>query len=303
MRDSAFLRVVGSVACAAVLCAVTAMADDTRSPSFVGTKAGQVRDDNGLKMKLVWCPPGKFAMGSPQEEQHRRDEIQVQVMLTKGFWLGQCEVTQSQWRRVMQTAPWSGEDYAKEGDHYPATYVNWGEATRFCEKLSEQEHSAGRLPSGWQYTLPTEAQWEYACRAGTTTRFSFGDAESDLPEYAWFEKNARAAGENYAHQVGQKKANGFGLHDIHGNVMEWCRDWYSDKLPGGTDPVVKAGQATDLGEGLSAKSLGPGVARVYRGGSWFHPAGTCRSAERSMRTPGGRLFNLGFRVALERSVK
>jgi formylglycine-generating enzyme required for sulfatase activity len=305
MRDSVFLRVVGRVGCAAVLCTVTAIADDARSPSFVGAKAGQLRDDNGLKMKLVWCPPGKFAMGSPKDEKgrHRDEEDQVQVTLTRGFWLGQHEVTQSEWRQVMQTAPWSGEDYVKEGDNYPATYVNWAYAISFCEKLSEQERSAGRLPSGWHYTLPTEAQWEYACRAGTTTRYGFGDAESDLPEYAWIEKNAKAAGEEYAHQVGQKKANGFGLHDMHGNVMEWCRDWYSDKLPGGTDPVVKAGQATDLGEGLAAKAPATGgAARVFRGGNWFSGGGFCRSAARGKRTPGFRLFNLGFRVALERSV-
>jgi formylglycine-generating enzyme required for sulfatase activity len=203
----------------------------------------------------------------------------------------------------MQTAPWRGEDYVKEGDNYPATYVNWADAIDFCEKLSEQERSAGRLPSGWQYTLPTEAQWEYACRAGTTTRYSFGDAQSDLPEYAWIEKNTKAAGEEYAHQVGQKKANGFGLHDMHGNVMEWCRDWYSDKLPGGTDPLVKIGQATDFGEPSSAKSLGPGAARVFRGGNWFVGGAFCRSAARHERTPAFRLFNLGFRVAVVQSGK
>jgi sulfatase modifying factor 1 len=305
MRGSAFLRNVGLVACAAVLCAVTAMADDPPPPSFDGTKAGQVQDDNGLKMKLVWCPPGEFAMGSPKEEKrHFDDETQVHVTLTQGFWLGQHEVTQSEWRRVMQSAPWTGEDYVKEGDNYPATYVSWADAIGFCRKLSEQEHNAGRLPSGWDYTLPTEAQWEYACRAGTTTRYSFGDAESNLPEYAWFEKNSKDTGEEYAHPVGQKKPNGFGLHDMHGNVMEWCRDWYADKLPGGTDPLVKGGQATDLPASPASKSASPGgAARVFRGGNWFSDAGFCRSAARGKRTPGFRLFNLGFRAALERSVK
>ncbi len=147
------------------MCCV-APADDASSrkrptPNFTGTKAGQVRDDNGLKLKLVWCPPGTFAMGSPDAEKHDiKDETQVLVTLTNGFWLGQQEVTQSEWRRVMQTVPWRGEDYVKEGDNYPATYVSWGHAMRFCEKLSEQERSAGRLPIAWQYTLPTEAQWE-----------------------------------------------------------------------------------------------------------------------------------------------
>ncbi len=156
MQGSAFLRNVGLVACAAVLCAVTAMADDPPPPpSFDGTKAGQVRDDNGLKMKLVWCPPGEFAMGSPKEEKrHFDDETQVHVTLTQGFWLGQHEVTQSEWRRVMQSAPWNGEDYVKEGDNYPATYVSWADAIGFCRKLSEQEHNAGRLPSGWDLRSP-----------------------------------------------------------------------------------------------------------------------------------------------------
>src|ERR1700728_3454165 len=125
MRDSALLRNVGLVACGAVLCAVTTIADDLPSPSFDGTKAGQVRDDNGLKMKLIWCPPGEFAMGSPEEEkQHIDDETQVRVTLTQGFWLGQHEVTQSEWRQVMQSAPWSAKHYVKEGDNYPATYVS-----------------------------------------------------------------------------------------------------------------------------------------------------------------------------------
>jgi formylglycine-generating enzyme len=289
----------------------TALPDDARAPSFVGTKAGQVRDDNGLKMKLVWCPPGKFTMGgspNPKKEKHPLDETQVRVTLTKGFWLGQHELTQAEWLRMMHTAPWSGQDYVKEGDNYPATYVDWDDATRFCGKLTEAERQAGRLPSGWQYTLPTEAQWEYACRAGTTTLYSFGDAASNVPEYEWFEKNTKDVGEEYAHQVGQKKPNGFGLHDMHGNVMEWCRDWYSPKLPGGTDPVVSTRPEMDpakaLPRGLVLAKTGKnsvpddGSYRVFRGGSWFHAAWFSRSASRARQPPGFRLFNLGFRVAL-----
>jgi len=255
------------------------------APSVEGTKAGQVRRENGLKTKLIWCPPGKFRMGSPKDETGRNsDENQVQVTLAKGFWLGQHEVTQAEWQRVMQTTPWSGKAYVKEGDDYPATYVSWNEAMKFCEKLTEQERSAGRLPSGWQYTLPTEAQWEYACRAGTRTRFSFGNDDSDLSDYAWWcgifgEGNAKS--EQYAHTVGQKKLNPWGLSDMHGNVWEWCRDWYGEELAGGTDP------------------LGPsrGSVRVFRGGSWFYPARDCRSALRSWLAPGNRLSCLGFRLA------
>jgi len=274
------------------------------APSFVGTKAGQVREDNGLKTKLVWIPAGSFTMGSPKEDKDRQDdENQVQVTLTKGFWLGQHEATQAEWQRVMQTAPWSGRGNRKQGDNYPATYVSWKDAMEFCEKLTDQEHTAGRLPSGWQYTLPTEAQWEYACRAGTKSRFSFGDDDSHLTEYGWFDKNGSHAGERYAHLVGQKKANPWGLYDMHGNVWEWCRDWYAEELAGGTDP-----------QGPSQGSY-----RVYRGGSWIHSAWCCRSALRYWSLPDDRNFgegaegdyvnppncnaNLGFRVAAVPSAK
>jgi formylglycine-generating enzyme required for sulfatase activity len=250
---------------------------------FEGSFAGQMRDDNSLKTKLVWIPLGTFMMGSPQDEKDREsDESQVKVTLTQGFWLGQCEVTQSEWQRVMQTTPWSGQYGVQKGHDYPATCVNWDDVMKFCEKLTEQERHSGRLPSGWQYTLPTEAQWEYACRAGTTTRFSFGDDESKLGEYAWFKKSASDAGEEYAHQVGVKKANPWGLHDMHGNTIEWCRDWSQKKLAGGIDP-----------EGLSA-----GSNRVERGGDFVSPAIHCRSAQRNWDKPSAQSGVLGFRVGL-----
>jgi formylglycine-generating enzyme required for sulfatase activity len=250
---------------------------------FVGTYAGQRRDDNSLKTKLVWIPPDNFTMGSPYNERDRRyDENQVQVTLSKGFWLGQHEVTEAEWQHVIHTAPWTGQNHAQEGHDYPATYVSWDDATAFCEKLAEQEHSAGRLPSNWHYTLPSEAQWEYACRAGTKSCFSFGDNDSDLEYYAWFAQNA-----NYAHLVGQKKVNPWGLTDMHGNVSEWCHDSYSFVLRGGTDP-----------EGSSEGSV-----RVVRGGSWGSAAGQCRSANRSANEPGFRSSELGFRVALVPSGK
>jgi formylglycine-generating enzyme required for sulfatase activity len=250
--------------------------------TFGGTQAGQTRDDNSLKTKLVWIPPGDFTMGSPKDEIGRQDnEDQVQVTLTKGFWLGQHEVTQAEWRHVMQASPWRRQQYVKEGHDYPATYVSWHDAMKFCEKLTKQERSAGRLPSDWRYTLPTDAQWEYACRAGETSRFSFGDDDSDLGDYAWFLKNALDAGDKYAHAVGQKKPNPWGLSDMHGNVWVWCRDWYGKQLAGGTDP-----------QGPSE-----GSERVFRGGSWRNAARWHRSAVRCWFTPGTRVDDLGFRVA------
>jgi formylglycine-generating enzyme required for sulfatase activity len=261
------------------------------APRFGGTKAGQVRDDNSLKMKLVWCPPGQFMMGSPEGEKDRSDnENQVQVTLTKGFWLGQHEVTQAEWRRVIQTTPWSGQQFVEQGDNYPATFVSWFDAMKYCEKLTEREHSAGRVPSDSRYTLPTEAQWEYACRAGVKSAFSFGDDELDTRDYAWFTWNADNGGEKYAHSVGQKKANPWGLYDMHGNVWEWCRDIYVKGLPGGTNPEVAAGAS----------------GRVARGGCWFSAAYGCRSAFRGGGggfLPSNRGNAAGFRVALEQSGK
>ncbi len=131
----------------------------------------------------------------------------MKVFLKKGYWLGKFEVTQFEWKQVMQTEPWKGQKFTKEGADYPATFVSWDDATDFCSKLTEQERQAGRLSNDWAYMLPTEAQWERACRARTETRFSFGDDQSKLGEYAWYGVNAFDAGEQYAHRVGQKKAN------------------------------------------------------------------------------------------------
>ena len=263
----------------------------TRSPAATTAPAGDTIT-NSIGMELVLIPPGEFTMGSPKSEKDRdKDEDQVSVTLTKGFWLGKYEVTQGQWKQVMGTTPWKEngkvKDYVKEGDDYPATYLRWDDAVKFLDKFTRQERAAGRLPAGQKYTLPTEAQWEHACRAGskTTTRFSFGNDESALNDYAWFDKNAWNAGENYAHQVGTKKANAWGLHDMHGNVWEWCRDMYGRKLPGGTDPEVASG----------------GSFPVSRGGGWFLVAAYCRSANRRRDSPDFRSYDLGFRVALSSS--
>lgn len=252
------------------------------SLTLEGTIAGQEREDNVLNLKLIWCPAGNFIMGSPTTETSRQnDEGPVQVTLTKGFWLGKHEVTQGQWQQVMDTTPWEGQGYVKEGSDYPAAYVAYDDAVEFCRKLTESEREAGRLPTTWKYELPTEAQWEYACRAGTKTRFSFGDDETSLAQYAWYDDNADQIGEGYAHQVGQKLPNTWGFHDMHGNLWEWCRDLYQPKFPAGRDPV-----------GIS----GPNRAR--RGGSWYDGSAKCRSAFRYWNFPGFRSdLDLGFRVA------
>lgn len=181
-------------------------------------------------------------------------EQQVSVTLTKGFWLGQTLVTQAMWTAVMETTPWSEGKFVKEGSHYPAGYIDHADATAFCDKLTKIERQANRLPVGGKYALPTEAQWEYACRAGTTTAYSYGDDVGRLEDYAWFEKNACDIGEEYAHAVGTKQPNPWGFYDLHGNLWEWCRDGYEEQLPGGRDPLVSTSGSFE---------------RVVRGGCWL----------------------------------
>ena len=280
-----------------------------------GKEAGEVRADNALKMKFVWCSPGVVTMENVETTTVRAagnenlnkpksdDEFELQVepapgprltpeitpvkaFLTRGYWLGKYEVTQSEWTRVMKTEPWTGSNFVRAGADFPATCVDWGDATEFCRKLTEQERQAGRLSDGWEYTLPTEAQWERACRARSETRFSFGDDESKLVDHAWFSNNAGGVGELFAHRAGQRTANAWGLCDMHGNVWEWCRDAYTTKLPGGRDPEVKR---DDI----------PGnLYRVTRGGSWSDDAARCRSANRGWGSPTNWGNGLGFRVAL-----
>jgi len=232
---------------------------------------------NSIGMVLIEIPAGKFTMGSD----HQEGEAQVRVTLTKSCGLGKTEVTQGQWKSVMGTEPWGGQNFVQADKDCPATWVSWDDATEFCEKLTDLERKSGKLKAGEEYRLPTEAEWEYACRAGTTTVFSFGDDESKLGEYGWFNGNASNAGEQYAHEVGLKNPNPWGLYDMHGNVAEWCSDWYGIKLSGGTDPVGPKG----------------GSDRVIRGGGWRGISGSCRSANRKIIDPSIRHDGLGFRVA------
>ena len=231
-------------------------------------------------MELIEIPAGKFTMGSPEDEKDRQeDEAQVSVTLTKPFGLGKYEVTQGQFSSVMGSEPWKGKDFAQADKDCPATWVSWDDATEFCKKLTAIERKAGKLKANKAYRLPTEAEWEYACRAGTESAYSFGDDGSKLGEYAWFYYSTR--GEDYAHKVGLKKPNSWDLQDMHGNVFEWCSDWYGEELSGGTDPAGPNG----------------GSIRMFRGGSWWKFADYCRSANRTLYLPSHRRRDLGFRVA------
>ena len=231
-----------------------------------------------IVLNWVEIEPGSFCMGDGSRA--------VAVTLTSPFRLGQTQVTMLQWVCVMGTEPWANQRSVKIGDDNAASYVDWHEATEFCRRLTDTDHKNGKLPAGESYRLPTEAEWEYACRAGTTTAYSFGDDESQLSEYAWFHGNAMNAGEKYAHKVGLKKPNPWGLHDMHGNVWEWCSDWSGVRSLGGSDP------------------LGPerGSFRVIRGGCWRNDPGGCRSAIRDNDIPSYR-GDLGFRVARTQSAQ
>jgi formylglycine-generating enzyme required for sulfatase activity len=217
---------------------------------------------------MLWVKPGTFEMGSSSGSS---DETPYAVTLTDGYWLGKYEVTQDQWERVTGSNPSS-----YKGGGRPVDSVAVTEVTSFCDKLTELERQAGRLPAGMAYQLPTEAQWEYACRAGTKTAFSFGDSLTS-------EQANISGGPGETTDVGKYPANGWGFHDMHGNVFEWCADWYGDYPAGAArDPVGPAG----------------GSHRVKRGGSWFNSANIARSAYRLRSGPMLRLNGLGFRLSL-----
>ncbi len=233
-------------------------------------------------------------MGSPPSEPERRgDESQVEVALTKGFWTGKHEVTQGEWRRIVGELPGALTPELPEGDDYPVGNVNFAEAEAFCHDLTELGHKTGALPKDWEFRLPTEAQWEYACRAGTTTATSFGDSlSSRQANFKGKPYNEALPGPslNKAAKVGSYPANPWGLHDMHGNTNEWCRDWYHWNLPGGTDPDLCAAKNS------AAKNRDGTVSRVRRGGCWADDGWACRSAFRQRFEPQRRYDHIGFRV-------
>jgi len=286
----------------------------------------------GIPMRPI--PAGTFLMGSPDDEPGRdlNEGPRTRVNLSRPFWLGSTAVTQAQWKRVMGTeladqvrkaladdTPYSlgGRTLAlrdqwglardsdpalrlrQNDDNLPMHYVTWAEAMEFCRRLTVEARIAGTLPDGYRYTLPTEAQWEYACRAGTTTATYAGRmvilGECDAPVLdgiAWYGKTAiwlpaekaqYPGGSDGPHDVGLKKPNAWGLHDMQGDVYQWCLDWYG---------VPTGGTVTDPSGPDSGKT------RVDRGGCWNSTAAHCRSARRGGHPPGVRSNAVGFRVAL-----
>jgi formylglycine-generating enzyme required for sulfatase activity len=259
-----------------------------------GAKAGDEREWAGVK--LCWCPAGRFRMGSPPNEPERRPgEDQVEVTLRKGFWMGKYEVTQGQWRRVLGKLPGPLTAELPGGDEYPVGNVNFAEAEAFCRKLTEVARNSGELPEGWEFRLPTEAQWEYACRAGTTTATSFGDTlSSKQANFRGKPYNGAEVGPSLgkAAKVGRYPANAWGLHDMHGNTFEWCRDWYHSRLPGGVDPDLYSARST------AQRNRTGDSSRVRRGGAWTDDGWPCRSAARLRFEPERRYDHIGFRVVV-----
>ncbi len=228
---------------------------------------------------MVFIPPGTFRMGSPTNEVDRSgwEGPQTDVVISRGFWMGKYEVTQGEYLAVTGYNP----SYFKGDTNRPVEKVNWYNATNHCAMLTDRERSAGRIPANCVYRLPTAAEWEYACRAWTSTRFSYGDdpGYTNLTDYAWYVGNRGST----TQPVGQKLPNPWGLYDMCGNVSEWCQDWFGD-YPGGLL--------------LDPQGPGTGSGRVYRGGVWFADASYCRSASRFRTTPEGSFSDLGFRVVL-----
>jgi formylglycine-generating enzyme required for sulfatase activity len=307
--------------CGAMLTCVAALGSGA---SPISGEPRQLELPGNVTLAMAWIPPGSFTMGSPASEptRHADEAPQTKVNLTRGFWLGKTHVTIGQWKAVMGRdvrgqllhvidddalydlggKQQTKRDYmhflrehatdylANEADDLPMYFVSWDDAMEFCRRLNVLERAAGRLPAGYEYDLPTEAQWEYAARAGTRS----ATYAAPLDAIAWYAANSAdgyqgkgfkvAAGANGGpHAVGGKRPNNFGLHDMAGNVWQWCRDWYGP-YPGGkvTDPT------------------GPvsGTGRVNRGGSFGSGAGDERSASRATNPPAEASAYRGFRLAL-----
>jgi eukaryotic-like serine/threonine-protein kinase len=257
----------------------------------------------GVKLELVWCPPGTFMMGSSMAERRAavaaggktedyKGETQHKVTLTKGFWLGKYEVTNGEYQEFLKSSgykgkPDAGKDYLKhllpassmpKGAEFPICWVSWKNAVAFCKWLTDRETAAGRLPDGYAYRLPTEAEWEYAARGGPKSKGFTYSGSNDAGKVAWYDQNS----DKKTHVVGQKEPNELGIYDMSGNVWEWCLDWYGDYPVGAaTDPTGAEGSN-----------------RVFRGGGWNYFARDCRSADRCRGVPSFSSFYLGFRVAL-----
>ena len=216
---------------------------------------------DGVAMTILHLPAGSFRTPTPHRAGPKGASLRP-VTVPKGFGISRTEVTQAQWEAAMETRPWQGKPHARDGADLPVTYVSFYDAERFCARLSERV--------GRKVRLPTEIEWEYACRAGSDGEYCFGDANEPLGEHAWFAKNAFLTDQAHVHPVAGRKPNAWGLYDVHGNVWEWCYD-----------------------------ELDPYGPNSIRGGSWVSEARYCRAAFRGQLDLAAANYDVGFRVVVE----
>jgi formylglycine-generating enzyme required for sulfatase activity len=255
--------------CAVVFVSLLAPATRSASAPAPTPKTTTLDLGRGVTMEFVLIPAGSFVMGSDENTGEGDESPAHRVTITRPFYLGKTEVTQEQWTAVMGTNP-----SALRGAQLPVDNVSWNDCQRFLAQLGAK--------TGRKFALPTEAQWEYACRAGTTTPWSFGASEGAAPAHAWLAENASGA----AHPVGTKPPNAWGLHDMHGNVWEWCADWYAKHTYDDKNTVDPAGPAAATGS------------RVLRGGAWGDAPDGVRSAVRNCLGPAETHDGIGFRCVM-----
>jgi formylglycine-generating enzyme required for sulfatase activity len=250
-----------------------AAADSSKSPNSATEKPKEIRFDlgGGVKIELVLIQPGSFMMGD--EEGDEEEKPVHKVTITKPFYIGKYEITQEQWQTLM-----GGNSSHFKGAKNPVDRVSWEDCQAFIKKLNEKFAASGAT-----FSLPTEAQWEYACRAGSSDRYGFGNDASRLAEHGWFGDNSNGK----THPAGEKKPNAWGLYDMQGNLWEWCADWYEGNY-------YKKSPVTDPTGPTAVTS------RVLRGGSWADPAPYCRASYRYCLPPWFRVHGYGFRVICER---
>jgi formylglycine-generating enzyme required for sulfatase activity len=239
---------------------------------------------NSIGIKLIRIESGSFPMGSPVLALGTQEKLEYpehRVRISQTFYIGLTEVTQGQWQAVMGTQPWRESEPTPRGLNYPATSISWDDAVTFCKRLTAKEDV--------RYRLPTEAEWEFTCRAGSTSDFFFGDDENLLAEYGWCAPSPGPSPKrNHAQIVGTRRPNPWGVYDMHGNVWEWCHDRFGTyEHAAVVDPMGPA----------------KGLMRVYRGGSWASVASDCRSPYRRFSPPKRHFPDIGFRIARDEAVQ
>lgn len=251
-----------------------------------GEVAGQeFRLSAPISLDLIWCPPGEFLYGQSEQE-FRSSPLGVAkrtVKLPDGFWIGKYEVSQRQWESVMNSTPWKNHDPPiANSDEFPVTGVNWKDSVEFCKTLTKLSQELGLIDNSQVFVLPTEQQWEYATKAGSDTKYSFGDSEVMLGDYAWFAGNSKEVeGSRVIYPVGKKKPNLWNIYDTHGNVYEWCSSL--------TDNTIELERWNEFNAPLF---------RAIRGGSSGDHPNFCASAFRYATFGSAKESYIGFRLVL-----